>query len=155
MARGGALVRLSVFCAGVLCACCACLVGCSALDPAVGAQQGSCGLPPGSGGSTGSSSGYPGSTSGQTMATGTCPGPTGNACDDCESAWCCTQLVACYQDPVCACADLAVDQCKGDAGPDSSTTGACWDSFVASGGPVEAARYACLKAWCASECAVW
>jgi hypothetical protein len=87
------------------------------------------------------------------MPAGTCAADSGNACDDCESQWCCTQHLACYQDPTCACVDQTLDHCLDDAGPDASTAGPCWDSF-ASAGAVEAARVACLKAWCGSQCGV-
>jgi hypothetical protein len=125
------------------------LVGCALLDPNVGAQQDSCG---GGGGSTAGSGGNPYGppASGQTTQ-GVCWADAGTGCDDCESAWCCTQRLACYGDAVCVCVDGQLDECKDMAGGDTAATASCWSAF-ASRGKVEAARVTCLQAWCASEC---
>jgi hypothetical protein len=59
----------------------------------------------------------------------------------------------CYRDPVCFCADHALDKCYDNAdnkGSDSAKQ-ACWDAFSAQG-TVERARVACELAWCAAEC---
>jgi hypothetical protein len=65
--------------------------------------------------------------------------------------------LACYSDPVCTCADQAMDLClaKTDEGGtvQSPQATACWNAFSAYG-TVEKARVACEQTWCAVACAV-
>jgi hypothetical protein len=126
------------------------VAGCTLLDPNVGTEQDNCG---GAGPSmTGSSGGSPYMPSqGAQTTEGVCWADAGSACDDCESAWCCTQHIACYSDAVCFCADHQLDGCEEAAGADTAAIASCWSAF-GSRGKVEAARLMCLQAWCASEC---
>jgi hypothetical protein len=90
------------------------------------------------------------------MSAPTCATDTGSPCDDCENTHCCATRSACYGDPVCACADVALDECL-DAAESSAMAGApaqtsgCWNVFSARG-TVEQARVACQRAWCQTEC---
>jgi hypothetical protein len=127
--------------------------GCSLFDPQVGADQAACGEEAGgaSGGGYGSN---PNADAG-----GICGADAGSPCDDCESAHCCATRLACYGDPVCHCADQALDSCldlvSGDdaapAASDSATR--CWNLFSASG-HVAQARVSCERAWCQDLCGI-
>ncbi len=137
------------------------LVGCSSVDPQVGSSQESCGVDAASPATAKGSAGYSSTSSGpgtpQTGASLVCMLDAGSPCDDCESTYCCTTRTACYTDPVCICADRALDLCSdstdnGGATP-SAQTAACWAAFSARG-TVEQARVACEKAWCATACAL-
>jgi hypothetical protein len=142
-------------------------VGCSAVDPKVGPSEQSCGEsapltgpggPAGYGASggagTGSTAGgYAGSSTGSSEAHLTCAADAGSACDNCETRWCCTSRLACYTDPVCTCADHALDGCLDDAGTSASAIAKCWSDFSAHGN-VEKARVACERAWCQVPCGV-
>jgi hypothetical protein len=124
------------------------VAGCSLVDPNVGPNQAACGA------QTGSTTGYgPAGTD----AGGSCAADAGTACDDCESRWCCQTRSACYADPVCDCADKAMDTCldmgAGDSGPDDAAVGRCWVAFSASGA-VAKSRFTCLRAWCQGVCGV-
>jgi hypothetical protein len=137
-------------------------VGCAAIDPEVGPSQEACGI-------DAASSVAPGNTGyGSTPSTGygssvpaarsqSCTPDAGSACDDCESRYCCMTRLACYSDPVCTCADQAMDLClaKTDEGGtvQSPQATACWNAFSAYG-TVEKARVACEQTWCAVACAV-
>jgi hypothetical protein len=127
----------------------AALVGCSLLDPNVGSNQAACRAQSGS-----SASGYGPAT---IDAAGTCGADAGSACDDCESRWCCQTRLACYADPVCDCADRAMDTClsaaERDAASSDAAVGRCSDAFSASG-DVAKARLTCLRAWCQQVCDV-
>jgi hypothetical protein len=122
--------------------------GCSLLSAEVGPAQGSCAAA-GNVDAGGSGNAYAPAATMQGSAT--CGIDAGSACDDCESKWCCAQRVACYSDPVCACADSNLDSCRSWA--DASSAGECWDTF-ASEGTVESTRVACLTAWCAGVCSI-
>ncbi len=123
--------------------------GCSLLDAQVGAAQGSCAAAGNV--QTGSGGGGAYGPAASTQGTPTCGIDAGSACDDCETKWCCAQRLACYDDPVCACADSNLDSCRSWA--DASSQGDCWDTF-ASAGTVESTRVACLIAWCAGVCSI-
>lgn len=133
--------------------------GCSFADARVGAPQDACGiedegqvettLRPGNYYRAGAASG---------SAAPICEGNTGSACNDCEGAHCCARRSACYGDPVCACADLALDGCLDDAkaapaAEIAARTSQCWSTFSAAG-TVEQLRVACQHAWCQMECQV-
>jgi hypothetical protein len=92
-----------------------------------------------------------GTTTSRTTPT-TCQADAGTACDDCESEYCCPTRLACYEDPVCACADHALDVCNA-AARNTLAMGVCWSTF-ANFGTVEAARVACQVAWCQQACAI-
>jgi hypothetical protein len=125
--------------------------GCSSFDPRVGPSQESCGAEALSS-TTSTTTGYAGTTS--VGATPTiCVADAGSACDDCESRWCCATRLPCYEDPVCACKDQALDTCVAAAGSDTSAVGACWNAFT-SAGTVEAARVACEIEWCQAACEI-
>lgn len=136
-------------------------VGCADIEPQVGPSQESCGnsLPattaPGGNspyGSTGMS--MYGGASAATSPAVACVADAGSACDLCESTYCCTTRLACYRDPVCFCADHALDECFDVASNKGSASAgqACLDAFAAQG-TVERARLACQQSWCATECA--
>lgn len=91
-----------------------------------------------------------GTSSGQETNSSLCLADAGSPCDDCETRWCCAQRSDCYEDPVCTCADQALDQCQRLGSSDASMA-ACWNSFAAEG-TVEALRVQCLQAWCAEVC---
>lgn len=131
------------------------LAGCSSIDARVGARQDSCGEgeSAASGGGGGTGTPYPGAREVAAAASGTCAADAGSACDDCESQWCCDARLACYRDPVCVCADEALDGCLSDAAADPSRVSACWDAF-AKRGSVEAAFVACDRMSCAEACGV-
>jgi hypothetical protein len=123
--------------------------GCSLLSAQVGPAQGSCAA---AGDVESGGSGNPYGTAAAPMqGAATCGSDAGSPCDNCESKWCCAQRVACYDDPVCACADSNLDSCRSWA--DASGAGECWDTF-ASAGTVESTRVACLTAWCAGVCSI-
>ncbi len=136
------------------------MVGCAAIDPQVGPSQESCGVDPIGAASTAGSGGYgsaPSAGSGGSsavVATRYCSPDAGGPCDLCESTYCCTTRMACYMDPVCVCADHAMDECLGNGGsaPSPGQVAACEDAFSARGS-VEQARITCLQAWCAAACA--
>jgi hypothetical protein len=74
----------------------------------------------------------------------------------CENTHCCAARSACYGDPVCACADLGLDECLDAAESSADAPGdvaRCWSAFSAKG-TVEAERVACERAWCQRECSV-
>jgi len=138
------------------------VAGCAAIDPEVGPSQESCGVDaaaasaagPTGYGSTGSS-GY--GASAQPAPSQICALDAGSPCDDCESTYCCMTRVACYSDPVCVCADHAMDLClaasdKGGSVP-SPQAADCWSAFSAYG-TVEQVRVACEQTWCAASCVV-
>jgi hypothetical protein len=126
---------------------------CSSIAPEVGPSQESCGVAAlGATTTTTSGYGYGASSTARAIPT-TCVADAGSACDDCESTWCCSTRLACYEDPVCACADHALDACTDAAGTDPSGNEACWSAFDATG-TVEAARVACLTSWCQAACAI-
>lgn len=133
--------------------------GCSFADARVGARQDACDLADdGSVQSTPHTGSYYRVGAATTAATPVCEGNTGSACDDCESAHCCARRSACYGDPVCACADQALDRCVDDARAApaeeiAARAARCWDTFSATG-TVEQARVACRRAWCQMECAL-
>jgi hypothetical protein len=138
--------------------------GCDVLDPKVGLLQESCGVDavaPGAasgeygGAGTTTSSAYGASSGTSTSSTVTvCAPDAGGTCDECESQFCCTTRTACYEDPVCICADQALERClKATAPGDDSGIDACWDAFEENG-TVEAERVACEKTWCQGPCGV-
>ena len=124
------------------------VAGCSLVDPNVGTNQAACGA------QTGPTSAYGPSA---IDAGGTCAADAGSDCDDCESRWCCQTRLACYADPVCDCADRAMDTClsaaEGDAASSDAAVGRCSEAFSASG-DVAKARLTCLRAWCQQVCDV-
>jgi hypothetical protein len=124
---------------------------CSSFDPQVGASQESCGVAALSA-TTPTTTEYGGTTSGTATPT-ICVADAGSACDDCESEYCCSTRLPCYEDPVCACADHALDTCVAAAGTDPSVVGSCWTAFT-NAGTVEAARVACEIAWCQAACEI-
>jgi len=130
---------------------------CSWTDARVGAPQEACAIESAaSGPAMSGSSSYYSVGARQTAFPPTCAGNTGSSCDDCESAHCCATRSACYGDPVCACADLALDHCLDDAAVSTAVaerTGQCWKTFSAAG-DVEQARIACQRSWCQMECGV-
>jgi hypothetical protein len=130
--------------------------GCSSIDPEVGPSQESCGVEPlGTTAAAGGGAYAGAATSSATPTTTptTCSADAGSACDDCESLWCCPTRLACYEDPVCACADHALDTCTDAAGASLPAAGACWSAF-AGRGTVEADRVACLASYCQGACAI-
>ncbi len=138
--------------------------GCDVLDPKVGLSQESCGedaIAPGAasgeygGAGTKTGSAYGASSGTSTSSTvAVCAPDAGSTCDECESQFCCTTRAACYEDPVCICADRGLDRClKATAPGDDPGIDACWDAFEENG-TVEAERVACEKTWCAGACAV-
>jgi hypothetical protein len=141
---------------------CTCLLGlasvaaCSAIEPEVGPSQESCGVSPIGPASTAVSGGYGSSPSGGNSASSAlppsryCAPDAGGPCDVCESTYCCATRMACYMDPVCVCADNAMDECQ-DAAKSADQVSACEDAFSARG-TVEQARMTCLNAWCATVC---
>jgi hypothetical protein len=138
------------------------LAGCAQIDPQVGPSQESCGTGVAAAGATAGNSGYGGagtSAYGASAATSqeqACTPDAGSPCDVCESTYCCMTRLACYRDPVCLCADQALDKCfetAGKAGASAQQGAACRDAFSAHGA-VEQARMACQQAWCAAACAV-
>lgn len=133
---------------------------CSSFYPQVGPSQESCGVEPLHVGSTGGSEygasagdGYDTSGAADGPPSDMCSIDAGSACDDCESKWCCPTRLACYEDPVCVCADMAMDVCLASANASPKVTASCWASFTATGN-VEAARVACERAWCTGPCAI-
>jgi hypothetical protein len=124
--------------------------GCSLFDPQVGANQAACGQEAGV-----ASAGY--GPSNKADAGGTCGADAGSACDDCESTHCCATRLSCYGDPVCDCADQALDSCLEMAGDDdaaaSDSVARCWNQFSASG-HIAQARLSCERAWCQDVCAI-
>lgn len=126
--------------------------GCSFVEPEAGAPQAACGIT--TSGSSEHGAGYYGAA--HASDTPTCAASTGSACDACENAHCCAARSACYGDPVCACADLGLDECLDGAessADEPGEVGRCWAAFSAKG-MVEAERVACERAWCQRECAV-
>jgi hypothetical protein len=139
--------------------------GCNVFDPKVGLSQESCGedaIAPGAasegygGGAAAKTSGAYGASSGAASSStvGICAPDAGSACDQCESRFCCPTRVACYGDPVCICADRALDRClKAKAPGEDAGIDACWDTFEENG-TVEAERAACERTWCPGPCGV-
>ena len=138
--------------------------GCDVLDPKVGPSQESCGVdaiaPGAASGAYGGAGTKTGSAYGASAGTSTsstvaiCALDAGSTCDDCESQFCCTTRTACYEDPVCICADRGLDRCLTATAPgDASGIDACWDAFEENG-TVEAERVACEKTWCQGPCGV-
>lgn len=141
-------------------ACSLCLTGtgCAAFAPQVGVEQDSCpaGDDPVAAPSPGS--GYGASTAGTASVSATaealvCSPDAGAACDACEGQFCCATRLACYEDPVCHCADDALDSCTDAAGTDPTRTAACYAAFTGAG-IVEQARMECLRTWCQVVCAL-
>jgi hypothetical protein len=124
------------------------VAGCSLVDPNVGPNLAACGAQAGPATAYGPA---------HTDAGGACAADAGSACDDCESRWCCQTRLACYADPVCDCADQAMDTCTemaaADSGSGDAGVGRCWNAFSASG-DVAKSRFACLRAWCQGVCGV-
>jgi hypothetical protein len=136
--------------------------GCAQIDPQVGPSQESCGESVASALAAAGNSAYGGGTAtnayGASAATSpahACTPDAGGPCDVCESTYCCMTRLACYSDPVCVCADHALDTCFDALGaaPSAKQATACLDAFSAHGA-VEQARIACQQAWCAAACAV-
>jgi hypothetical protein len=130
--------------------------GCSFVDPQAGAAQAACGISGGGASQTGPGAAYYGTPTTQTTKSGapTCATVPMSPCDDCESTHCCATRSACYGDPVCACADAALDECLDQAATGASTdVTRCWDLFAAKG-TVEQARVACQRSWCQTECKI-
>ena len=148
-------VRARLWLAGALAALLA--AGCSFVDANVGARQDACDRVDGGHLQTAPDTGNDYRLGAAvTSAPPVCEGNSGRTCDDCESAHCCARRSACYADPVCACADLTLDQCIDDAkaSPEAelaARTIQCWTAFSAVG-TVERARVACRLAWCRVEC---
>jgi hypothetical protein len=93
-----------------------------------------------------------GGASAATSPAKACIADAGSPCDICESTYCCMTRLDCYRDPVCFCADQALDDCFGTVSEGSASAGqACRDAFSAHG-TVERSRLACQQAWCATEC---
>ena len=133
-------------------------VACSFIDPQAGAPQAACGIDTGAASQNGQPAGYYGMSSGQGLGAATCATSSQSVCNACESAHCCATRSACYGDPVCACADLTLDQCLEAAATVAladapAALSRCWDQFSARG-TVEAARVACQRSWCRAECAL-
>ena len=130
--------------------------GCSFVDPQAGAPQTACGISFGGSSASGSGTGYYGSGSASARGEPTCAASAGSPCNECENAHCCATRSACYGDPVCACADLALDECL-DAAETSADEAAqrsvCWSTFALKG-TVEQERVNCQRAWCQTACAV-
>jgi hypothetical protein len=130
---------------------------CSFADAKVGARQDACDIAAaGQMQTTPHTGSYYRVGTASTAAAPVCEGNTGDACNDCESAHCCARRSACYADPVCACADLALDRCLDDANAApavelAARTSQCWNTFSATG-TVEQSRVACRRAWCQMEC---
>jgi hypothetical protein len=127
--------------------------GCSAFSPQVGPDQESCGEDAAVAAPAGQTGYGPAPTVAPTNVSPRCSPDGGEACDDCESQFCCATRLACYADPVCACADRAWDRCTDDATRSASQKAACWAAFT-SEGTVEAARVACERTWCQAVCNV-
>ncbi len=127
--------------------------GCSALSPQVGPDQESCGEDAAAPVAAGQTGYGPAPTAAPANVSPLCSPDGGEACDDCESQFCCATRLACYGDPVCACADRAWDRCMDDATRSASQKNACWAAFT-SEGTVEAARVACERTWCKVACNV-
>lgn len=132
--------------------------GCSLVDPQVGAAQAWCGLSTGGGSNSGPGSNYYHRNASQPSIAPTCEAQPESACNDCEAAHCCATRSACYGDPVCACADLSLDECleAAEAGSPEDQPAAiahCWSNFSETG-TVERARVSCQRAWCQSECQI-
>jgi hypothetical protein len=132
---------------------------CAQIEPQVGDSQESCGesapITTATGGNPGSGSTGTSVYGGASPATSpavACVADAGSACDICESTYCCMTRLACYRDPVCFCADRALDGCMGGNGASAEQVTACLNVFSAHG-TVERARLACQQAWCATECA--
>src|SRR5579864_8448351 len=117
-------------------------LGCAEIEPQVGDSQESCGgnvpgapAPGGNSpyGSTGTS--MYGGASAVTSPAVACVADAGSACDICESTYCCMTRLACYRDPVCFCADQALDKCIDVASSKGSASAgqACVDVFAAHG----------------------
>ena len=135
-------------------------VGCSFVDPQAGALQAACGISFGGASQNGPGAGYYGTSSGQTLGDPTCAASADSAdsCDACETTHCCATRSACYGDPVCACADLALDECLDDSETSSAAdkpgeVARCWNVFSAKG-TVEQAFISCQRSWCQTQCAV-
>src|SRR5450432_115596 len=116
-------------------------VGCSFVEPQAGAPQAACGISFGGGSQSGTGAGYYGTSSGQTLGAPTCAASMDSAdstCDACENTHCCATRSACYGDPVCACADLKLDECldaaeTSAAADEPALLSRCWNAFSAKG----------------------
>ncbi|MGO9834852.1 MAG: hypothetical protein ACLP1X_11590 [Polyangiaceae bacterium] len=130
-------------------------VGCAAIDPEVGPSQESCGIDAASP-SAATNNGY-GPSPEPPASTQTCGPDAGSPCDDCESKYCCATRLACYSDPVCTCADNAMDICLAATNEGgavlSPQAASCWSAFSAFG-TVERTRVACERTWCTAACTV-
>ena len=108
--------------------------GCSFVEPEAGAPQAACGIP--TSGSSAPGSGYYGAGASHASDTPICAASTGSACDACENTHCCAARSACYGDPVCACADLGLDECLDATESSADAPGdvaRCWSAFSAKG----------------------
>jgi hypothetical protein len=135
----------------VAAACCLLVLGqgCSFVDPQVGLSQVSCGIS--AGGASQSGSSYYGTNTSPTGSTPACQTNATSSCDDCEAAHCCATRSACYGDPVCACADLNLDECLDAAAGQATQVSQCWSIFSGKG-TTEQARSSCQRAWCQAAC---
>jgi hypothetical protein len=138
------------------------LAACTAFEPRVGASQDTCNTgSDGQGAMSGSTEYATMPAAGTSMAGSpqTCPVVDGgSSCDTCESTYCCMTRLACFHDPVCVCADKAMDSCieslqASRNPPTAHQIDECRDAFAARG-TVEADRITCQEAMCASACAV-
>jgi hypothetical protein len=146
---------------------------CSLFEPSAGplvndgSAASACGL-----GTSGYGTAY-GAPSGASATTDFCAADGGTIqgpCDECEAKSCCPERVACYSDQGCSCADEALDTCTGAATGDAAVPtdasdgggltlearealASCYSTFEAESS-IAAARYACLRASCASACEI-
>ena len=131
------------------------VIGCSFAEPQQGQVQSLCGIAAGGSGQGSASAAYYGVP--MTEAAGpSCSVDSDDPCDVCEVTHCCATRSACYGDPTCACADIALDQCLDIAATSADETAnasQCWNTFKAKGS-AEQARVTCQRAWCKTECAV-
>ncbi len=127
---------------------------CSFVEPHQGSTQALCGIAAGGSGQTGASAAYYGVPM-MPAAGPSCSIDSDDPCDVCEITHCCATRSACYGDPTCACADVALDQCLDVAetsADEAASSSQCWSAFTAKGS-VEQARVTCQRAWCKTECA--
>lgn len=132
---------------------CVALSACSFADPHQGPVQSLCGIASGGSSDTSAGSAYYGVPMEQ-AAGPSCSVNSDDPCDVCEITHCCATRSACYGDPTCACADIALDQCVESAeqsADETASASACWSAFTAKGN-AEQARVTCQRAWCKAEC---
>jgi hypothetical protein len=130
-------------------------LACSAFNPQVGPTQDACNAEGPGSAAPPAMAGY-GSSAGGGRApplqpSSICTPDGGDACEGCESQFCCPTREACYEDPVCHCADQALDLCSESAGDDPKRLAACYAAFTGEGA-VEKARVACVQTWCRAVC---